>query len=40
MRQLLRRAWYFIRQRRLEAELAEEMALHREMKQCEAISPA
>ena len=35
MKQLLRRAWYFIRQRRIEAELAEEMALHREMKQRE-----
>ena len=35
MRQLLRRAWYFIRQRRIEAELAEEMALHRELKQRE-----
>ena len=33
MRQLLRRAWYFIRRRTLEAELVEEMALHREMNQ-------
>jgi len=28
MRQLLRRAWFFMRHRRLEADLAEEIALH------------
>ncbi len=32
MRQLLRRAWYAIRQRKLDAELAEEMESHRAMK--------
>src|SRR2546425_1934892 len=31
MRQLLRRAWYLIRQRQFEAELAEEMEFHRAM---------
>ncbi len=31
MRELLRRAWYFLRRRRLEAELDEELAFHREM---------
>jgi putative ABC transport system permease protein len=31
MRQLLRRAWYLLRQRRIDEDLAEEMALHREM---------
>lgn len=35
MRQLLRRAWYAIRQRRHEADLAEEMDFHRAMKQRE-----
>jgi hypothetical protein len=33
MRQLLRRAWYAIRQRKLDAELAEEMEFHRAMTQ-------
>src|SRR5450631_1476277 len=32
MRQILRRAWYAIRQRQLDAELAEEMEFHRAMK--------
>jgi hypothetical protein len=31
MRQLLRRAWYTVRYGRHEADLAEEMAFHREM---------
>ena len=31
MRQLLRRVWYIVRQRQLEAELAEEMEFHRAM---------
>jgi predicted permease len=31
MRQLARRVWYWIRRRRLEADLAEEIAFHREM---------
>jgi predicted permease len=35
MRELLRRAWYFLRQRRLDDELAEEMEFHRAMKQRE-----
>ena len=35
MRQLLRRAWYLVRQRRLDAELAEEMDVHQAMKQQE-----
>jgi predicted permease len=35
MRQLLRRVWYAIRQRQFEADLAEEMDFHREMKQRE-----
>jgi predicted permease len=35
MRILLRRAWYALRQRRFHDELAEEMELHREMKQRE-----
>ncbi|MBZ5557807.1 MAG: ABC transporter permease [Acidobacteriia bacterium] len=35
MRELLRRAWYFLRQRRLDDELAEEMEFHRAMTQCE-----
>jgi len=35
MRQLLRRASFFIRRRRLDGDLAEEMAFHREMKQQE-----
>src|SRR5438093_1132042 len=35
MRELLRRAWFFIRRRRLEAELAEELEFHRRMKQRE-----
>ena len=35
MRQLLRRAWYLICQRRFEAELADEMEFHRAMKQRE-----
>jgi len=33
MRELLRRAWYVIRRRRFEAELEEELAIHREMKE-------
>jgi putative ABC transport system permease protein len=33
MKQLLRRTWYFLRQRRLDDELAEEMEFHRAMKQ-------
>ena len=33
MRQLLRRAWYTIRQRQFEADLAEEMEFHAAMKQ-------
>jgi hypothetical protein len=32
MRNLLRRVWYAIRQTRLEADLADEMDFHREMK--------
>ena len=41
MRYLLRRLWYVMRQRRLEADLAEEMEFHREMTQreLEARSP-
>jgi putative ABC transport system permease protein len=35
MRQLLRRAWYVLRQGRFEADLAEEMEFHRAMKQDE-----
>ncbi len=35
MKQLLRRAWYLLRQRRLDDELAEEMEFHRAMKQRE-----
>src|SRR5260221_123211 len=35
MGELIRRVWYFIRQRRLEDDLAEEMAFHRGMKQRE-----
>jgi putative ABC transport system permease protein len=35
MRQFLRRVWYVIRQRRRTADLAEEMAFHRDMKQRE-----
>ncbi len=35
MRQLLRRAWYLIRGRRLEADLAEEIEFHRALKQRE-----
>src|SRR5438093_8979478 len=35
MRQLLRRAWYAVRKRRFEADLSEEMAFHRAMKQRE-----
>jgi putative ABC transport system permease protein len=35
MRQLLRRVWYAIREQRHEADLAEEMDFHREMKQRE-----
>jgi predicted permease len=35
MKQLLRRAWYFLRQRRLDDELGEEMEFHRAMKQRE-----
>ena len=35
MRQILRRAWYLIRQRRFTADLAEEMAFHLAMKQQE-----
>jgi hypothetical protein len=31
MRELVRRIWYLIRQRRLDAELAEEMEFHRAM---------
>lgn len=31
MRKLLRRLWYVVRQRRMQADLAEEMAFHREM---------
>lgn len=31
MRKLLRRLWYIVRQRRMQADLAEEMAFHREM---------
>jgi putative ABC transport system permease protein len=37
MRQLLRRAWYVIRRRRFEADLAEEMACHRAMKERELV---
>ena len=33
MRELLRRAWYIIRQRRFEADLAEEIEFHRAMAQ-------
>jgi macrolide transport system ATP-binding/permease protein len=35
MRQFLRRAWYVISQRRRMADLAEELAFHRDMKQRE-----
>ena len=35
MRELLRRAWYLLRQRRVEADLDAEMAFHREMKERE-----
>src|SRR3989442_1535553 len=35
MRRLIRRLLYFVRQRELEADLAEEMRFHREMKQRE-----
>jgi predicted permease len=35
MREFLRRAWYFLRQRRLDDELGEEMEFHRAMKQRE-----
>jgi hypothetical protein len=35
MRTLLRRVWYAIRQRRFEADLAEEMEFHREVKLAE-----
>jgi len=35
MQQLLRRVWYFIRQRRFETDLAEELEFHRAMKQQE-----
>ncbi len=35
MRKLLRRLWYVLRQRQFEADLAEEMAVHREMAQQE-----
>ena len=35
MRQLIRRVWYAIRQRRFEANLAEEMEFHRAMKERE-----
>src|SRR5438477_11843532 len=35
MRQLLRRAWYLIRRRQLDGDLAEELAIHRAMKQQE-----
>jgi hypothetical protein len=31
MRLLLRRVWYFVQRRRLEADLAKEMACHREL---------
>jgi putative ABC transport system permease protein len=31
MRRLLRRLWYIVRQRRMQADLADEMAFHREM---------
>lgn len=31
MRKLFRRVWYVVRQRRMQADLAEEMAFHREM---------
>src|SRR5919204_2038839 len=31
MRKILRRLWYVLRQRQLDADLAEEMAFHREM---------
>ena len=31
MRKLLRRLWYIVRQRRMQADLAEEMTFHREM---------
>ncbi|MGH9314373.1 MAG: permease prefix domain 1-containing protein, partial [Vicinamibacterales bacterium] len=33
MRELLRRAWFAIRQRRFEADLAEELDHHRQLKQ-------
>jgi len=33
MRELCRRAWYVIRRRQFEAELEEEIAIHREMKE-------
>ena len=35
MRELLRRAWYALRQRRFEADLAEEIEFHRAMTQRE-----
>ena len=38
MRELLRRLWYVMRQRRLEADLAEELEFHRAMNQRELES--
>src|SRR5438309_6073075 len=35
MHQFLRRIWYVVRHRQLDADLAEEMALHRALKQQE-----
>ncbi|HEY7447400.1 MAG TPA: ABC transporter permease [Vicinamibacterales bacterium] len=37
MRQLIRRVWYAIRRRQLEADLAEEIEFHRAMKQRELV---
>jgi hypothetical protein len=38
MRKLLRRLWYVVRQRRMQADLADEMAFHREMNAKAAVN--
>ncbi|MPZ19965.1 MAG: hypothetical protein GEV06_18925 [Luteitalea sp.] len=44
MRRLIRRLWYALRSHRLDADLAEEIAFHREMKRSEiekqGVAPA
>src|SRR5579862_1579726 len=37
MRALLQRAWYLIRRRQFEADLAEELAIHRDMKERDLV---